>query len=80
MKLVINGGEKIEAYKIEKGLDFIKLYDLNNNIFQTFNGIPDFSKFTVEDGEFTIAPIDDITELQLAMAELAEMMGGLLNG
>lgn len=80
MKLVINGGEKIEAYKIEKGTDFIKLYDSNNNNFQTFQGIPDFSKFTVEDGEFTIAPPDDITELQLAIAELAELMEVLANG
>ena len=74
MYLVVNGIDKIPASKIEKGLDFIRVYDKNEELNQVFEGIADFSKFSVEGGSFTEAPPDDITQLQLAVAELAELI------
>lgn len=74
MYLIAEGLEKIPASKIEKGEDYIKVYDENNVVTNVFKGIPDFSKFSVEGGEFTEAPLDDITQLQLAIAELAEVV------
>lgn len=74
MYLVINGIDKIPASKVEKGLDFIKVYDENDKLNQVFQGVSDFSKFSVEGGSFTEAPPDDITQLQLAVAELADLI------
>ena len=74
MYLVVNGIDKIPASKIEKGLDFIRVYDKNEELNQVFEGIADFSKFSVEGGSFTEAPPEDITQLQLAVAELAELI------
>ena len=74
MYLVVNGIDKIPASKVEKGSDFIKVYDEDSKLDQVFEGIADFSKFSVEGGSFTEAPPDDITQLQLAVAELAELI------
>lgn len=74
MKLIIDGISEIECSKVEKGLDFIKVYDENGELNQVFEGIADFSKFSVEGGSFTDAPPDDITQLQLAVAELADLI------
>ena len=74
MYLVINGIDKILAAKVEKGSDFIRVYDEEGNLDQIFQGIADFSKFSVEGGSFTEAPPDDITQLQLAVAELADLI------
>ncbi len=74
MYLIAEGLEKIPASKIEKGEDYIKVYDENGVVSRVFQGIPDFSKFSVEAGEFTLAPLDKITELQLAIAEIAGLM------
>lgn len=74
MYLIAEGLEKIPASKIEKGQDCIKVYDENDVVSHVFQGIPDFSKFSVEGGEFTEAPLDEITQIQLAIAELAGLM------
>lgn len=74
MILVVNNSERISCSKAVKGNDYIKLYDENNLKFRTLFGIHDFSKFTIEGGEFTEAPLDDITQLQIAIAELAEVV------
>ena len=74
MYLIINGIDKIPASKIEKGSNFIRVYDEEGNLDQIFQGIADFSKFSVEGGSFTEAPPDDITQLQLAVAELADLI------
>ena len=76
MFLVINGTEKIECTKAEKGNDYINLYDESNSVFRTLKGIPDFNKFSVEGGEFSEPPLDEITQVQLAIAELAELVIG----
>jgi hypothetical protein len=74
MYLIANN-ERIECTKAEKGADFINVYD-DNSIISAFLGISNFSGFSVEGGDFTIAPLDDITQLQLAIAELAELVVG----
>ena len=74
MYLVINGIDKIPASKVEKGSDFIRVYDEDGKLDQVFEGIKNFSKFSVEGGSFTEAPPDDITQLQLAVAELADLI------
>ena len=74
MFLIAEGLDKIPASKVEKGLDFIRVYDENGKLDQTFQGIADFSKFSVEGGNFTEAMPDDITQLQLAVAELADLI------
>ncbi len=74
MKLIIEGISEIECSKVEKGSDFIRVYDENGMLKQMFGGIVDFSKFRVEGGSFTEAPPDDITQLQLAVAELADLI------
>lgn len=71
MFLIINDDEKIECSKVEKINDSIKVYDDNNNLFHSFIGVTDFSKFKVEGGEIETV-VDDITQIQLAIAELAE--------
>ena len=45
MFLVINGTEKIECTKAEKGNDYINLYDESNSVFRTLKGIPDLINF-----------------------------------
>ena len=74
MYLIAEGLDKIPALKVEKGSDFIRVYDENGELNQVFEGIADFSKFSVEGGSFTEAPPDDITQLQLAVAELADLI------
>ncbi len=74
MYLIVKGLDKIPASKVEKGLDFIKVYDEDGKLNQVFQGIADFSKFSVEGGSFTEAPPDDITQLQLAVAELTDLI------
>ena len=74
MYLIAEGLDKIPASKVEKGLDFIRVYDEDGKLDQVFEGIADFSKFSVEGGSFTEAPPDDITQLQLAVAELADLI------
>lgn len=74
MFLVINGTEQIECSKAEKGNDYIKLFDENGNATLTFKGIADFSKFTLDGGDFSKAPLTEIEEIQIALAELAELM------
>ena len=58
MYLIVEDIERIPASKIEKGEDYIKVYDENDNVSRVFQGIPDFSKFSVEGGEFTLAELD----------------------
>ena len=74
MYLIAEGLDKIPASKVEKGSDFIRVYDENGELNQVFEGIADFRKFSVEGGNFTEAPPDDITQLQLAVAELADLI------
>ena len=58
MYLIVENIERIPASKIEKGEDYIKVYDESDNVSRVFQGIPDFSKFSVEGGEFTPAEPD----------------------
>lgn len=58
MYLIVEDIERIPASKIEKGEDYIKVYDESDNVSRVFQGIPDFSKFSVEGGEFTPAEPD----------------------
>ena len=58
MYLIVEDIERIPALKIEKGEDYIKVYDESANVSRVFQGIPDFSKFSVEGGEFTLAEPD----------------------
>ena len=74
MKLIIEGTKEIECSKVEKGSDFIRVYNENGELNQVFEGIADFCKFSVEGGSFTGAPLDDITQLQLAVADLADLI------
>ena len=74
MYLIVKGLDKIPASKVEKGLDFIKVQSPVGKVNQVFQGIADFSKFSVEGGSFTEAPPDDITQLQLAVAELTDLI------
>lgn len=71
MYLIAEGLEKIPASKIEKGEDYIKVYDENDVVSHVFQGIPDFSKFSVEGGEFTPAQPDKLTRIQTAMSEIS---------
>ena len=43
MYLIVKGLDKIPASKVEKGLDFIKVYDEDGKLNQVFQGIADFS-------------------------------------
>ena len=76
MYLIVNGLDRFECERVEKGSNYIKLFDGNNNVIQTFRGIPDFNKFSVEGGEFSAPPLDEVTQVQLAIAELAELVIG----
>lgn len=71
MYLIAEGLEKIPASKIEKGEDCIKVYDENDVVSHVFQGIPDFSKFSVEGGEFTPAQPDKLSRIQTAMSEIS---------
>jgi len=69
-----------ECFKAIKGNDYIECLNKNNERIILFQGISDFSNYEIQGGTFTIEPIDDITQLQLAIAELAEMTEVLSNG
>ena len=74
MFLIINSNERIECSRAEKGPNYIKLFDGNENLIMTFEGIPDFSKFKLEKGAFSCPDVDEITQLKLAISDLAELM------
>lgn len=74
MFLIVNSNERIECSRAEKGKNYIKLFDENENLIMTFEGIPDFSKFKLEKGTFSAPDIDEITQLKLAMTELAGLL------
>lgn len=74
MYLIAEGLEKIPASKIEKGEDYIKVYDENDVVSHVFQGIPDFSKFSVEGGEFTPAQPDKLMRIQTAMSEVSSSL------
>lgn len=74
MYLIAEGLEKIPASKIEKGEDCIKVYDENSAVSHVFQGIPDFSKFSVEGGEFTPAQPDKLMRSQTAMSEISSSL------
>ena len=76
MILKVTGIDDIMCDRVEKGSNYIKCYNKNNLVICDFSGISDFSIFSVEGGEFSEPPIDDITQLQLAIAELAELVVG----
>ena len=60
---------KIECAKAIKGADYIECLDENDHILVRFGGITDFGGYSVEDGEFTDAPLGELTEIKLAIAE-----------
>lgn len=67
-------GEQIECSKVVKGTDYIHVYDSNNNCFYSFSGISSFDGYSLDGGSFSEPEIDDITALQLAVAELAGLI------
>ena len=58
MPTLIYCGERFECVTAIKGNDYIHLLDENGVMSATFDGISDFSKFTLEDGSYT-APTAD---------------------
>lgn len=69
-------GKRFECEKAIKGDDFIECLDEKGERIILFQGISDFTMFISEGGAFTDAPLDDITQLQLAISELAELVVG----
>lgn len=45
--------ENYECAKAVKGADYIHLFDANGNCIASFDGISDFSLFTIDGGEWT---------------------------
>lgn len=71
-----SGGDKISCTKAVKGADFITCYEGDSDII-SFEGIKDFSGYALTDEkgnsvEFSEPEIDEMTQLQIAMAELYE--------
>ena len=52
MNIIVFGENSYECARAVKGVDYIKLYDENNNIIVAFYGISDFSAFTLQEGEW----------------------------
>lgn len=71
---LIAGSTVLECEKVVKGIDYIKVYDSENTVIATFSGISNFDGYTVEDGEFSEPELTEIDHIQLALAELAEMI------
>lgn len=66
---------QIECDKAVKGKNYIKVYKDNIKIGE-FLGITNFDVYSVVGGTFSGPEMDEITELQLAIAELAEQILG----
>ena len=43
-----------------------------------FGGISDFTGYELHGGEWTTPPLTEIEEVQLALAELGELIGGII--
>lgn len=73
-------GQKYECAKAVKGADYIHLYadEEMKNQTHSFDGIADFSDYKIIDGEWSEPPLTETEEIQLALAELAEMIGGMV--
>ncbi len=67
-------GKVFECAKVVKGDDFIECLDQKNARIMLFQGISDFTKFSVEGGEFTLAPPDKLTRIQTAMSEISSSL------
>ena len=81
IKITFNHTE-YECTKAVKGSDYIRLYNKENLIVE-FTGIQSFDDFKISGGSWTPAPpsLEEQLEIQAgAIEELAEMIGGLLDG
>lgn len=76
MRLVA-GSTVLECEKVVKGPDYIKVYDSENSVIARFSGISNFDGYSVEGGEFSAPDLTEIDQIQLALAELAEMITGV---
>lgn len=59
--------EPFECAKAVKGEDFIRLYDEGGNTIAAFEGVSDFSAYTIDDGEWE-APKEELTVNDLMVA------------
>lgn len=77
MKLKIkNTPIEYECYKAIKGADFVKCVDTHNQGIAYFSGVTNFDNFVLDGGNWSEPEMDKITELELAVAELAEIFMG----
>lgn len=76
MKVVIYG-EEYNCTKAIKGNNFVKLYNNGNKIAE-FNGISDFSGYTIEDGEWSKEEPSQLDRIEAQLTYTAMMSDTLL--
>ena len=78
--IVYSHNEAYPCSKAEKGADYIRLYDENDNPIVSFSGIRDFSGFRIEGGTWSLpeATQADRTEAQCLYTALLTdtLLGG----
>lgn len=60
MTIVVFDGKSYECARAVKGVDYINLYDANDNSIVSFKGISDFSAFTLQEGTWEQSVCTDI--------------------
>lgn len=63
--------KEISCIRAEKGGDFVRAYDASGLIFEATK-VTDFTRYALQGGTWETAEPDDMTQTQLALAELAE--------
>jgi len=76
--------EQYECAKAVKGTDYVHLYDESNNCIASFEGVHDFSLFTIENGDWSepqptaeerIAELESTNELLMqCIMEMSEII------
>lgn len=69
--------EQYECTKAVKGTDYVHLYNESNNCIASFEGVHDFSLFTIENGDWSKpqpTAEERIAELEAQNADLANQV------
>ena len=75
-------GEVYQCERAVKGTNFVKLYDVNNNVIAYFSGIKDFAGYEIVDGNWSEAEKNDrekIEEMQAKLTQTQFAMVSLMN-
>lgn len=68
MAIVVFNGKSYECSRAVKGVNYIKLYDDNNKPIIAFQGISDFSAFTLQEGTWEKSVCTDIVGANSTLA------------